>query len=85
MDILQRKPNARVTEVVKEIAQCWQALSKEDRMPYKEKARKGKSLKLFSIINQLEISFNIHLCQFLNYINLIELNFGFLRLFKIQT
>ena len=78
MDILARKPNARVTEVVKEIAQCWQALSKEDRMPYKEKARKGKSLVVFKICNILGISLNIHLCQFLNYIIWIELNFGFL-------
>jgi hypothetical protein len=39
---LRRKPSAKVTEVVKEIAQCWQVLTKEERMPYRERARKGK-------------------------------------------
>jgi hypothetical protein len=37
---LRRKPSAKVTEVVKEIAQCWQVLTKEERMPYRERARK---------------------------------------------
>jgi len=60
MDILERKPNARVTEVVKEIAQCWQALSKEDRMPYKEKARKGKDFAMLEVFIILQISFNIY-------------------------
>jgi hypothetical protein len=32
---------AKVTEVVKEIAQCWQKLKKEDRSIYKEAAKKG--------------------------------------------
>ena len=43
-EILKRSPRAKVTEVVKEIAKCWRALSKEERMPYKECARKGKLL-----------------------------------------
>jgi hypothetical protein len=33
---------AKVTEVVKEIAQCWQKLIKEDRQKYKEQAKRGK-------------------------------------------
>lgn len=37
---MRRKPSAKVTEVVKEIAQCWQVLTKEERMPYRERARK---------------------------------------------
>lgn len=32
---------AKVTEVVKEIAQSWQKMSKEDRHKYKEAAKKG--------------------------------------------
>lgn len=35
---------AKVTEVVKEIAQCWQKLTKDDRSKYKEAAKRGKSL-----------------------------------------
>lgn len=34
-----------MTEVVKEIAKCWRSLNKEQRLPYKEAARKGKSNK----------------------------------------
>jgi hypothetical protein len=33
---------AKVTEVVKEIAQTWQKLAKEDRTKYKEAAKRGK-------------------------------------------
>lgn len=32
---------AKVTEVVKEIAQIWQILAKEDRTKYKEAAKRG--------------------------------------------
>lgn len=35
-EILRRSPKAKVTEVVKEIAKCWRALHKEERMPYRE-------------------------------------------------
>lgn len=38
---------AKVTEVVKEIAQTWQKLAKEDRQKYKEAAKRGKNLNLF--------------------------------------
>jgi hypothetical protein len=34
---------AKVTEVVKEIAQTWQKLGKEDRQKYKEAAKRGKN------------------------------------------
>lgn len=37
---------AKVTEVVKEIAQCWQKLTKDDRSKYKEAAKRGKYLRL---------------------------------------
>lgn len=33
---------AKVTEVVKEIAQSWRKLQKEDRQKYKEAAKRGK-------------------------------------------
>ena len=42
-EILKRQPNSKVTEVVKEIARCWRALTKEQRVPYKDQARKGKN------------------------------------------
>jgi hypothetical protein len=32
-----------VTEVVKEIAQCWGVLSKEEKMKYKEAAKRGNN------------------------------------------
>lgn len=35
---------AKVTEVVKEIAQSWKLLTKEDRSKYKEAAKRGKLL-----------------------------------------
>ena len=35
---------AKVTEVVKEIAQCWGKLTKEGKIKYKEAAKKGTSL-----------------------------------------
>jgi hypothetical protein len=38
-----------VTEVVKEIAQCWGVLSKEDKQKYKDQARKGRILSFFYI------------------------------------
>jgi len=41
-EILKRNPNAKVTEVVKEIAHSWQLLTKEDRQKYKEAAKKDK-------------------------------------------
>lgn len=41
-EILKRSPKAKVTEVVKEIAKCWRALNKEQRLPYRENARKDK-------------------------------------------
>ena len=41
-EILKRNPLAKVTEVVKEIAQCWGFLSKEDKQKYKDSARKGE-------------------------------------------
>ena len=34
---------AKVTEVVKEIAQSWQKLTKDDRSKYKEAAKRGKA------------------------------------------
>ena len=40
---------AKVTEVVKEIAQCWQKLTKDDRSKYKEAAKRGKSLGLITV------------------------------------
>lgn len=40
--ILKKNPTARVTEVVKEIARCWSLLTKEQRIPYKELAKKDK-------------------------------------------
>ena len=40
---------AKVTEVVKEIAQSWGHLSKEERQKYKEAAKKGKFLTNHSI------------------------------------
>lgn len=42
-EILARNPTAKVTEVVKEIAQSWGVLSKEDKQKYKDAAKKGKS------------------------------------------
>jgi HMG-box domain len=39
---------AKVTEVVKEIAQCWQILVKEDRQKYKEAAKRGRFPQLWS-------------------------------------
>ena len=41
-EILKRNPMAKVTEVVKEIAQTWQKLGKDDRQKYKEAAKRGK-------------------------------------------
>lgn len=41
-EILSRDPTKKVTEVVSEIAKCWRSLSKQDRVPYKEQARKDK-------------------------------------------
>lgn len=41
-EILRKNPNARVTEVVKEIARCWSTLGKEQRIQYKEAAKKDK-------------------------------------------
>lgn len=41
-EILARNPTAKVTEVVKEIAQSWGVLSKEDKQKYKDAAKKGK-------------------------------------------
>ena len=41
-EILRTKPKAKVTEVVKEIAKAWQALSKKERWPYNEQARVDK-------------------------------------------
>lgn len=41
-EILKRNPTAKVTEVVKEIAQSWGLLTKEDRQKYKEAAKKDK-------------------------------------------
>jgi hypothetical protein len=41
---------AKVTEVVKEIAQTWQKLAKEDRQKYKEAAKRGKNLNLFEYV-----------------------------------
>jgi hypothetical protein len=31
-----------VTEVVKEIAQCWQLMNKDDRQTYREQAKRDK-------------------------------------------
>lgn len=39
---------AKVTEVVKEIAQSWGLLNKEERQKYKEAAKKGRSWRLYS-------------------------------------
>lgn len=38
-----------MTEVVKEIAQSWGKLSKEDRQKYKDAARKGKRFLVHAI------------------------------------
>ena len=43
MEILRRNPTAKVTEVVKEIAQSWKLLTKEDRSKYKEAAKRGNT------------------------------------------
>ena len=40
-EILARNPQAKVTEVVKEIARCWGLMTKEDRSKYKEQAKRG--------------------------------------------
>jgi hypothetical protein len=40
---LKRNPMAKVTEVVKEIAQSWKLLTKEDKQKYKEAAKRGKA------------------------------------------
>ena len=39
---MKRNPQAKVTDVVKEIARTWSTLSKEERSKYKEQAKKGK-------------------------------------------
>lgn len=36
-------PGIKVTEVVKQIAKLWQSLSKEEKLRYKEAAKKGKN------------------------------------------
>jgi hypothetical protein len=41
-EILKRNPMAKVTEVVKEIAQSWKLLNKEERQRFKEAAKKDK-------------------------------------------
>lgn len=41
-EILKRNPLAKVTEVVKEIAQSWKLLNKEERQRFKEAAKKDK-------------------------------------------
>lgn len=38
---MKRNPLAKVTEVVKEIAQSWKILTKEERQRYKEAAKRG--------------------------------------------
>ncbi len=40
---MKRNPMAKVTEVVKEIAQSWKLLTKEDKQKYKEAAKRGKA------------------------------------------
>lgn len=44
---MKRNPTAKVTEVVKEIAQSWKLLTKDDRQKFKEAAKRGKSLRLY--------------------------------------
>ena len=43
-EILKRNPLAKVTEVVKEIAQCWGVLTKDDKIKYKDAAKRGKEI-----------------------------------------
>lgn len=40
---MRLNPGIKVTEVVKQIAKLWQALTKEDKLKYKEMAKMGKS------------------------------------------
>lgn len=39
---MKQTPGIKVTEVVKQIAKLWQSLSKEEKLRYKEAAKKGK-------------------------------------------
>lgn len=40
---MKQNPGIKVTEVVKQIAKMWQALTKDDKLRYKELAKMGKS------------------------------------------
>lgn len=53
-----------MTEVVKEIAQSWGVLSKEDKQKYKDAAKKGKSL--FSYNNIYYFDFDWDLASMIN-------------------
>ena len=41
-EILKKDPLTKVTAVVKEIARCWGLMSKEEKLKYKEAAKRGK-------------------------------------------
>lgn len=43
---------AKVTEVVKEIAQSWKILTKEDRQRYKEAAKRGIIICIFTSLDK---------------------------------
>lgn len=40
---MKRCPGIKVTEVIKQIAKLWQALSKEEKNQFKEAAKTGKN------------------------------------------
>lgn len=45
---MKQNPGIKVTEVVKQIAKMWQALSKDDKLRYKELAKMGKFDRILS-------------------------------------
>lgn len=56
---MKQNPGIKVTEVVKQIAKMWQALSKDDKLRYKELAKMGKrifsDLKIFLSFPHLRV------------------------------
>jgi hypothetical protein len=46
---MKETPNAKVTEVVQKIAMCWRALTKDERQPFKDAARKRKFSRFLTI------------------------------------
>jgi len=51
-EILLRSPQAKVTQVVKEIAACWGRMNKEDRHKYNVLAKRGKFKFEFSCLDK---------------------------------